>query len=417
MALAVLLLVCLAGGVYAGSGADKAKNSGKTEIEFWTLALQPTFTGFIQGLIDKYEAQHPDIKIVWQDLPWDGIQDKFLTSTAGGNPPDVVNIWSQLALTYAGKNALLDLEANATAAQKSIYTEATYNYARLGNSVYAFPWYATPNISVYNKELLAKGGISEAPKTFDEAFSKAVDFHNKTGAYLLTPPSMFHVFYNYGIEMVSADKKKATFNTPAAVALVTQLRDLGLAGAINTEPGSWDDWDADRQLYANEKLAMILGGPQTVSRLKDEAPAILDKTGVNSAVMGPANINGAAIMNLVVSRQSKHPKEAIDFANFITNDENQLAFCHEVSIFPTTKKAAADPFFQSDRVSLEGQANYYASISAQYMVDMTLGLEDDDTVKSEIDNITDAIFASGTSPAKAVADAEAAVNAILARRN
>jgi putative chitobiose transport system substrate-binding protein len=133
--------------------------------------------------------------------------------------------------------------------------------------------------------------------------------------------------------------------------------------------------------------------------------------------MGPANVNGAAIMNLVVSKQSKHPKEAIEFANFITNDENQLAFCHEVSIFPTTKKAASDPFFQSDRVSLEGQANYYASISAQYMVDMTLGLEDDDTVKSEIDNITDAIFASGTTPAKAVADAEAAVNAILARRN
>jgi putative chitobiose transport system substrate-binding protein len=414
---AVAAVFLLAGMTSCNKKSPSGQAEQQVSVEFWTLALQPTFTGFIQGLIDKYEAQNPGIKIVWQDLPWDGIQDKFLTATAGGNPPDVVNIWSQLALTYAGKNALLDLEANATAAQKSIYTEAAYNSARLGNSVYAFPWYATPNITVYNKELLAKGGLSEAPATFDEAFEKAFDFYSKTGAYLLTPPSMFHVFYNYGIEMVSADKKTATFNTPRAVAIVTALRDIGLAGAINTQPGSWDDWDGDRQLYANEKLAMVLGGPQTVSRLKDEAPAILSKTGVNSAIMGPANINGAAIMNLVVSKQSKHPTEAIDFANFITNDENQLAFCHEVSIFPTTKKAASDPFFQSDRETLEGQANYYASISAQYMVDMTLGLEDDDTVKREIDNITDAIFASGTTPEKAVADAEAAVNAILARRN
>jgi putative chitobiose transport system substrate-binding protein len=412
----VCMVLCFTAGTAFG-GARRQGGSGDTKIqlEFWTLALQPTFTGFIQGMIDTYEAQHPNIRIYWQDLPWDGIQDKFLTATAGGNPPDVVNIWSQLALTYGGKGALLDLEANATPAQKAIYLEAAYNSARLGNSVYAFPWYATPNISVYNKELLAKGGLSKPPETFDEAFAQAVDFRTKTGAYLLTPPSMFHVFYNYGIPMVSEDKRRAAFNTPEAVALVTRLRDLGRAGAFNTEPGSWDDWDGDRQLFATEKLAMVLGGPQTVTRIKDEAPAMLAKTGVGPAVMGPAEISGEAILNVVVSKGTKHPKEAVDFANFITNDENQLAFCHIVSIFPTTKIAAADPFFRSDMETLEGQANYYASISAQDAVDMTLGLENDENVKQEIDNITDAIFATGTDPARAIANAEARVNDLLAQ--
>jgi putative chitobiose transport system substrate-binding protein len=411
---AVLIAALTAAAAWAGGGNQGAAG-GKVQLEFWTLSLQPTFTGFIQGLIDKYEKENPNIKISWQDLPWDGIQDKFLTQTAGGNPPDVVNIWSQLALTYAGKGALLDLEANASPAQKSIYLEAAWNSARLGNSVYAFPWYATPNITVYNKELLAKGGLTKPPKTFDEAFAAAVNFKNKTGAFLLTPPSMFHVFYNYGIKMVSDDKKRAVFNTPQTVALVTRLRDLGRAGALNTEPGSWDNWDADRQLYANEKLAMVLGGPQTVTRLKDESPAILSKTGVESAVMGPANISGEAIMNLVISRRSKHPQEAIAFANYITNDANQLAFCHEVSIFPTTKTASADPFFRSDMDTLEGQANYYASISARDAVDMTLGLENDDTIKREIDNIMDAIFSTGTDPATAIANAEKRVNELLAQ--
>ncbi|MDR3173906.1 MAG: sugar ABC transporter substrate-binding protein [Treponema sp.] len=417
VSLVVLTLFCVAAGMAFGGGRADGGRDERIQIEFWTLSLQPTFTGFIQSLIDKYEAGHPNIRIYWQDLPWDGIQDKFLTTTAGGNPPDVVNIWSQLALTYAGKGALLDLEANASPAQKSIYLEAAYNSARLGNGVYAFPWYATPNISVYNKELLAQGGLSKPPATFDEAFTMAVDFRAKTGAYLLTPPSMFHVFYNYGIPMVSADKKRAAFNTPEAVALVTRLRDLGRAGAFNTEPGSWDNWDGDRQLYATGKLAMVLGGPQTVTRIKDEAPAMLAKTGVGPAVMGPAKISGEAIMNMVISKASKHPKEAIDFANFITNDENQLAFCHIVSIFPTTKIAAADPFFQSDMESLEGQANYYASISAQDAVDMTLGLENDENVKQEIDNITDAIFATGTDPAQAIANAETRVNELLAQNS
>ena len=33
------------------------------------------------------------------------------------------------------------------------------------------------------------------------------------------------------------------------------------------------------------------------------------------------------------------------FARFLTNDENQLAFARQASVFPTTVKAAADPFF------------------------------------------------------------------------
>ena len=386
-------------------------------LEFWTLALQPTFTDFIQGLIDTYEAANPNVKIVWQDLPWDGIQDKFLTQTAGGNPPDVINIWSQLALTYAGKDALLNLEEYITDEQKGIYLEAAYESARLGDGVYALPWYATPNVTVYNKELLAQGGLETPPATYQELFDLAVKFKQETGAYLFTPSSMFHMFYSYGIPMISEDHTKATFNTPEALELVTKLRDLGMAGAINTEPGSWDNWDNDRQLYASGMMSLIVGGPQTVTRLKDEAPEILEKTGVSEAVLGPAEISGEAIMNLVISKQTKHPKEALDFANFITNDENQLAFCHQVSIFPTTKLAAADPFFQSDMETLEGQANYYASQSAQTAVDMTLGIESDDDVKREIDNITDAIFASEKDPAQAIADAEARVNEILAQMN
>lgn len=417
LALALSLAACGGSGSGAPASGDPAGADApgeKITLTFWTLALQPTFTDFIQSLIDEYETENPNITIEWQDLPWDGIQDKFLTQTAGGNPPDVVNIWSQLALTYAGKGALLDLEANATEEQKSIYLEAAYNSARLGESVYAFPWYATPNISVYNKDLLAAGGITEVPATYDELFDAAVEFKKATGAFLFTPSTMFHMFYSYGIPMVNEDATAATFNTPEALALVTRLKELGDAGAINTDPGSWDNWDNDRQLYANSMLAMILGGPQTVTRLRDEAPACLENTGIGAMVLGPANVSGEAIMNLVVSSASKHPQEAIAFANFISNDKNQLAFCREVSIFPTTKEASADPFFQSDMESLEGQANYYASLSAQHAVDMTLGIEKDDDVKREIDNMMDMIFASGMTPQQALDAAEASVNALLA---
>ena len=37
--------------------------AGTTTLSFWTLALSPTYTDFIQGMIDQYERDHPDIKI------------------------------------------------------------------------------------------------------------------------------------------------------------------------------------------------------------------------------------------------------------------------------------------------------------------------------------------------------------------
>ncbi len=427
-AMAVLLTVgataCTSGGAAASSAApadsaaassaaDSAKPAEPVSIEFWTLALQPTFTDFINGLIDKYKAENPNVSVVWQDLPYDAIQQKMLASTAANNAPDVVNIWSQLALTLAGKGALLDMDKVATPEQKDIYSEAMYNSAKLGDGVYAFPWYSTPNITVYNTELLKQAGFEKPPATYDEEFEMAKVVKEKTGAFLDTPSSMYHMFCYYNIPLVTADKTKAAFNTPEALALVTKLKDLGTAGVIPTT--KWDDWDNMRQLFANNKVAMIVAGPQTVTRLKDESPTAYAKIGISTPVLGPSGASGAAIMNLVVPAKSKNPEEAVKFANFISNDENQLAFCKIVSIFPTTKKAAEDPFFKSDMESLEGQANYYASLSSLKSSDLTMGLPNDDEVKKEIDNITDAIFASKTDPATAIANAEKKVNELLAK--
>ncbi len=397
----------------ANGSSESSKPAEPVKLTFWTLALQPTFTDFINGLLSKYKTENPNVTITWQDLPYDAIQQKVLTATAADNSPDVVNIWSQLALTLAGKGALLDLDKAATEEQKSIYTESMYDSAKLGEGVYAFPWYATPNITCYNTELLKKAGIEKPPATYDEELEMAAAVKEKTGAFIDTPSSMYHMFWYYNIPLVTADKKKAAFNTPEAVDLVTKLQKAGLSGAIPTS--KWDDWDNMRQLFANNKVAMIVAGPQTVTRIKTESPTAYSKMAVTTPVLGPSGKSGAAIMNLVVPAKSKNPQEAIKFANFISNDENQLAFCKIVSIFPTTKVAAADPFFKSDMNSLEGQANYYASLSSQASSDLTMGLPNDDEVKKEIDNITDAIFARKTDPQTAIANAEKKVNELLSK--
>ena len=129
----------------SGSGSTASGETAEpVTLEFWTIALQPTFTDFLNGLIDKYEAENPGVTINWVDLPYDSIQQKLVTATAGGTSPDVVNLNTQMTLTLAGKGALVDLEKEATEEQKSVYVPSLYDSARIGDSVYAFPWYASP---------------------------------------------------------------------------------------------------------------------------------------------------------------------------------------------------------------------------------------------------------------------------------
>ncbi|MFM6278093.1 MAG: sugar ABC transporter substrate-binding protein, partial [Dolichospermum sp.] len=49
---------------------------------------------------------------------------------------------------------------------------------------------------------------------------------------------------------------------------------------------------------------------------------------------------------IVIPRDSKYPDEAIKFALFVTNDQNQLAFAKAANVLPSTIKALSDTYFQ-----------------------------------------------------------------------
>ena len=122
------------------------------------------------------------------DLPYDSIQQKLVTATAGGTSPDVVNLNTQMTLTLAGKGALVDLEKEATEEQKSVYVPSLYDSARIGDSVYAFPWYASPNIMFYNKALFEQAGldISTLPHPVPRSLRRAKTMKEKTAPIFTT---------------------------------------------------------------------------------------------------------------------------------------------------------------------------------------------------------------------------------------
>lgn len=382
-------------------------------VEFWTISLQPTFTDFFNGLIADYQTANSNVTVKWVDLPYDSIQQKLITSSAGGASPDVVNLNTQMALSLAGKGALVDLNKEATEEQRSIYLESLYNSAKIGDSVYAFPWYASPSIMVYNKALFEQAGLTSTPKTFEEANEMAKTMMEKTGAYLYMPEQLSDQLFLNNIPILSEDKTKAVFNSPEAIDLLTKYRKLVDEGVISKT--SWGKWEDQLKLFETGKLAIINSSGSSINRIKDEAPDIYANIGIAEPMTGNAGVVLNPLMNVVVPEKSKNHQAAIAFANFITNDASQLAFCKEVAIFPSTKAAAADPYFKEDSTTLEGIARGISADILGNSADFSLGIDAQSDITKQINLVYEACIMSNDAIPQKFSTAEAEANKVLSK--
>lgn len=394
-------------------GTEKEQEKEQITLEFWTLSLQPTFNDYINGVIADFEAQYDNIKVKWVDLPYDSMQSKLVAQIGGNNAPDVVNTWTTLTLGMAGKGALVNLREEATEEQLSIYQDNICKSNEMNGGLYGFPWYVTPSITTYNKELLAQAGIAAPPKDYDEFFSVAKQVKDNTGAYLFVPNCMSQTLYFNGIPLLNEDKTKAAFNTPEAAALLTKFADGVKDGYIPKT--DWNNWDNMIKLFCTNKLVSISQGSQTVTRIKNESPTSFEKIDVAPPLLGSAGMAQGALQSLVIPKASKYHEEAILFANFLSNDANQLEFCKQAAIFPTTIEAAKDSYFTSDTETMEGKARNAAAQAAANSTDLGLGVEKESDIIQTIDQIYDAVILSGKSPEKVLADAEKKVNGFLAQ--
>ncbi|MCR8660398.1 ABC transporter substrate-binding protein [Paenibacillus endoradicis] len=413
-----LLFVLTACGSSSQSATGNKDNGntqgGKKEtvtLEFWTLSLQPTFTDYINGIIKDFESENEGIKIKWTDLPYDAMQSKLVAQIAGSKAPDVVNIWTTLLLGMAGKDALVDLKTTASAEQLAPYLESLTKSNMIGDGMYGIPWYVTPPISTYNTELIQKAGFDNPPSNYKEMLAMAKQMKENTGAFLYFPNEMAQVLYSNGIEILSADKKSAAFNTPEALELLTEIKKGVDEGWMPKT--DWNSWDQMIKLYAQDKLALISLGAQTVTRIENEAPGSVSKTAVRAPLLGNAGIAQGALQSLAIPKASKHQEEAIRFATFVASDKYLLEFAKLAAIMPTTQTASADPFFTSDTETLSGQARAEAAKATAVSFDLGLGVEKESEVTSTINGMFESIMQANKDPQTVLNDVEAKVNELL----
>jgi len=357
------------------SGAAAA--GAQARIEFWTISLQPFFTAYIQGLIARYQQAHPGLTVRWIDAPPQAVDQKLLAAVAGGVSPDVVNLNTEGVLRMAEANAVVDMDAAVPEAARARYFPNIWTSARFRGKAYAIPWYVVPNVLAYNRTLFRRAGLDpQHPPTSQDAFVQvATTIKQRTGVYGFMPNvdgiRFLRVFQEDGLPVLNADRSRAVFNSPAHVQLLARYvalfkQDLFPADAL--ERG----YLGATERFAAGQLAMLTTGPQFLLRVRTDSPDVYRETAVGPYPLGRGRVLDLPTMLLAVPLASPHRQEAVDFALYVTDDANQLAFCHLVVIFPSTRAAAADPYFSRAGNSVEERARVIAASELGTARDLTV---------------------------------------------
>lgn len=377
----------------------------QTTVTFWTWYLSPKFDNYIKDTIAAFEKANPDIKVNWTDKQDSMVQD-FIASVNLGNAPDVVNLNID-ETQKAAQNGFLRAASELTSAstlKNTFYPQSLQNFTS-GGKVYAYPWYGWLNegVLLYNPDLFKKAGLTRAPRTTTELIADAKIIKDKTGAYAWVPAlkdpntaSFLGYFYAEGLPIYSADGK-AAFNSPQHAALLNSFVDLYKQGYVPEDAVRREAFQLATELYAQNRVAMIIGGPQALTRIKDTNPNLYTKTVVTSAPLGKANVQTGGSMALVVPTASKNPQAAAKLAAFFTNNANQLAFAKIVPIVPTTRGAQTSAQFRTSGSDPVAKATALVGASGRFInPGYKAPGNSDDLYKNFNDNIEAALLGKKT---------------------
>lgn len=319
------------------TGCHKKADS-RIELEFWTLQLND-FSPYIEQKIAIYEKSHPNIKIKWIDIPFSEGEKRTLSAVMSDNVPDVVNLNPSFASVLQQKQVLYQIKGNFD----DIYVAPALNLCRQEGQYYAIPWYLTSSIVIYNKDIISKVGLNSPPDNYSDIFSFAKKVKQKTGNYAFMPNlsedgKMLKILAKEGVgldEFFISEKTVQTYELFKALF----RQNLIPKGSINqTHRDSLEK-------YMSGDLAFLEAGSNFLQTIEQNAPDIYKKTDIAPQMNLDKGIVDISLMNLIIPLKSKHPKEAVDFALYMTNPQNQLEFCKLAPVLPSTKKTFEDKFF------------------------------------------------------------------------
>ena len=317
------LAACGGGGGGSSSSGGGGTTSGPVTLTYWA---------WIPGIgqqVALFNQSHSNIHVNWVNVGSGTTEyDKLYTAIKANNEPDLAEVEFQYLPTFETTGALVDLAPYGAASVKDQFVPYTWSQVLLGNSIFAIPQDTGPMGLWYRQDIFQKYNLP-VPTTWAQFADDAAKLHAADPNEYITdfPPKQPGQFMGYVWQVggrpfnISGQSWKVSINNPQAQQVASYWQELLNKKLVKTEPDFTNAWYRDLQTGA---VATWVGAAWGAGTLEANAP---QASGKWRAALLPQWQAGQSISSnwggssTVVFKSTKHLKEATEFAEWISNNE------------------------------------------------------------------------------------------------
>jgi len=333
------LLALLLGGValvQGGCGGDAPKSIKVVIAEYSRDHTRP----FWQGLAEQYTKQ-TGVKVDLQVIDWNSIDQQVSTMIQNNQPPDVLNLnsfssYAKDGLLYSGDEAL-------SPRTREDFLEAFARGGTYRDKLYGFPILASARAFFYNRDLLAKAGVTAPPRTWDELVQAAKRVQalgaGTIGYALPLGPEEAQAEWSIWMWNNGGDWKAGeawAINSEKnlqALQFLAALANTHKVTQIN--PGKTNRTDGAFQLFKDGKVGMVIGFSPLAAQLDAEAKVRYGVTQMPTNVGTPVTLG---VEDYLMAFKKKGNQEAVrQFLDLYYQPEQITRWITAEGFLPVTK--------------------------------------------------------------------------------
>lgn len=346
----------LAFGMVTPIMVTKVDAQDKVKLTFWDENAGPQRTPLWESLIEKFEAENPDIDVEYVGLPKNEAKAKIDAAIAANDTPDVASLQSTWLPEFSIRGALLPLDdyyANSSLNGKINEQAMKFNQSIVQDGkLYGIPYTQNLDVLWIRSDIFAENNL-EAPKTWDEFYSDIEtlttdDMYGYTlrggagGALHLQ-----RLMYAYsGIEEYITEDGQVTIDDPMHKEFLERYIKL-----YNVNTPQSDITNGYKEMVATFDSGLAAIVHHNIGSFGEHSEALkpeqFEAAPLPVSQKGNYVLEGGNAIGLSIFNGTEHPEEAFRLLEFLNSEESQSMWNESVGQIPTHVDTLDDEWIQN----------------------------------------------------------------------
>jgi multiple sugar transport system substrate-binding protein len=318
----------LMAGIAFGAMGMAAPAMAQVTLKIWSIDGNDR-VGIADTYSKEFDEANEDIVVEYRIVPFDDLVNETLRAFATGNAPDIVSFDNPDFALFSSRGAMLDITDRVAASEvikAENYFEGPLNSVSWDGKLFGIPKY-TDTIGVfYNKDLFAKAGITEPPKTwaeFTEYAEKLTDPANNVYGATFSARAGEEGTFQFLPIMQMAGGGYDNVNTEGAAEVLDLWKKMVDNGWASKDVLSLGQWDSTGT-FNSGNAAMAISGPWEIDRMVEDAKFDWGVALLPTIEEGGARSSALGGFDWGIMSTTKHPDEAFRALEYFAAQDGRI---------------------------------------------------------------------------------------------